>query len=168
VQEAAFAILGVIVGVAITSGYSFWAIRRAELAGGLAAAKTLDDEMQRLHAELSRRSGFDAQPVVDVWRDQRQALVLFVDSESFRFFGDAVWAAERCAMLGNRSAGDLPQREVDSASAERKVALARELLNETAASLRAEHDTPIVTSVWRALLRKEFKLDFADRLAQPR
>ena len=96
-------LVGVLVGWAITSAFTFWAVRRVELVQGSVAARALDEEMQWLQNELSlaahadRPTQFDAGSAVSVWRDQRKSLVLYVDPKTFRDLGAAVRACERWA-----------------------------------------------------------------------
>src|SRR5947209_3545301 len=51
-----FGLVGVLVGVAIASGYSYWSIRRSELEQALVSATIMCDEMRALIVEMGRSS----------------------------------------------------------------------------------------------------------------
>lgn len=154
-----FTFAGALLGIAITSGYSFWAARRLEQIKASVAAQTLDDEIQWLHDELSfaasarRPSGFDAATAIDVWRSQREALVLYMKADEFRLIGAALRACERWARAtqGNRSA-QLEPHEVQAAhDAMLELAKARALLSALAPYLWSEHEVFIGVSLWRGI-----------------
>ena len=155
----AFTVAGALIGIALTSGYNFWAARRVEQIRGSVAAQTLDDEIKWLQDELMfassarRPTGFDASTAVAVWREQREALVLYVKDEEFRMIGSVLRACERWARTTQREGNpELTAIDVDAAN-EALVELrkARLLLAALAPYLRSEHEVFILISAWRGV-----------------
>ena len=125
VAAAAFALAGVIVGVMITSGYNFWSVRRQELVEGSVAVRALDEEMSWRSGRLSevvssrRAVALDVESALDVWREKRDALVLFTrEADTYRELGAALRACESLeAAFGQSGIGELEQRALEGAAA---------------------------------------------------
>jgi hypothetical protein len=161
VAAAAFALAGVIVGVLITSGYNFWAVRRQELVRGSVAARALDDEMHWLSNKLSeavsgrRAVHLDAASAVAIWREQREALVLWITAQTSGELGGALRACERWQEeLGDDAHSELQPHEIEEARvALAKLDEARMLLKSLAAYLWSEHEVFILTTLFRMTRR---------------
>lgn len=93
-------ILGVILGIAIGSGYSFWAVRRAELADAVFATAALGEELRALSGAHGDDDAIRAR-LQGTWRDNRRALVAYIPPGAFKKFADT-FAAEADSPTGSR------------------------------------------------------------------
>jgi hypothetical protein len=166
-MEVVWGLIGVLVGAGIASGYSFWELWRSELGKGVVATHALEDEMRALVDELTfavttgRRPAIDVAPAMAVWRDQREAVVLYVDSTLFTRLGAGVLASERWARDDARGK-KRPRLEADDLAVVNEVIAlldsARSTLRCLGAVLREEHDRFIVSSllrgIWRSVPRR--------------
>jgi len=175
VEAAAFALAGVLVGVLITSGYNFWTVRRQELVRGSGAARALDDEMHWMASQLSkivageRNVHLDAASSVSVWREHREALVLWTDAETFRKLGDALRVPES---LDGQPRNHVPRKGDSGELDETRAALAA--LEEAGAVLRSlsdylwsEHEIFILTTLFKSVQRALKRMRGVDTRWQP-
>jgi hypothetical protein len=160
--EAVWGFIGVLLGAAIASGYSFWQVWRTELGRGVAATHALEDEMRTLQDDLTfatttrHRRALDVEPAMTVWREQRGAIVLYVDSEDFTHLGAGVLASERWARSTAAGANDrrLEAQEIDAAKqAVLLLDSARSTLRSLGVLLRKEHDRFILSTLVIAVCR---------------
>lgn len=120
--------VGVLVGVLITSGYNFWAIRRSELARGLTATHSLNDEARWLREGIDSilegrgRKVIAPESVIEIWREQRANLVLFVDDKLFSELGAGIQVAQHLP-LTLAGPDDKPLKKEDDDAARTAVAL---------------------------------------------
>lgn len=87
-MEGLLGILGVVLGFAIGSGYSFWAVRRAELADAVFATAALGEELRALARTRGDDEAIRAR-LQGAWRDNRRALVAYLPPRGFEKFADA-------------------------------------------------------------------------------
>jgi len=132
-MEGLIGLAGVIVGIAIGSGYSFWATRRSELAAAGIAAAVLGEELRAMR--LDDGTGSDGHRALrDAWQDQRRGLVLYLKPEQFRKLASSIYAPGGGG--GRWDAAELTQR-VDA-------------LHEL---FWKEHRAPMSTAIFRAVSR---------------
>ncbi len=84
---AIIGLLGVIVGLAVGRGYTFWATRRSELADAVAATAVLSQELRALTAP---NTSIDGARLAAAWSDQRRALVVHMSPEDFQTLADSL------------------------------------------------------------------------------
>lgn len=142
--------VGVLAGVAISSAYSFWAVRRSELERAVVAGYVMDDELCGLRdALLSSPGTADPTAATDAWREHRRALVVYLTREEFQRVGAALRRAQACAAMAGRP--------VDEARVADELEHARAMLATHAIRLRAEHQAFILTPLWKYLARQPWR-----------
>jgi hypothetical protein len=92
-MEGLIGFAGVIIGISIGSGYSFWATRRSELAAAGVATAILGEELRALTLDHGTGSG-DRRALRDAWRDQRRGLVLYLEPKHFRKLASSIYAQD--------------------------------------------------------------------------
>jgi len=110
-SEAAVGLIGVLVGLAVGRGYSFWAGRHGELGEAVAAAAILSEELRA----LQRRHSGSGKHLADAWREYRRWLVIHMSPADFDRLGQSIAEAIN---------GGLDATELDEV-VERMVALHR-------------------------------------------
>jgi hypothetical protein len=79
-DEALLGLLGVIVGFAAASGFTFWSARRSELERAVVACAVLRDELRALQGASSPTEKFRVEAA---WAEQRSALICEMRPEDF-------------------------------------------------------------------------------------
>jgi len=159
VGEAAFALIGILVGVAITSGFSFWSVQRGEHLAGAGAIRALDDELAWLSEQLAqlvagrRVVPLDAAAAVAVWRERREALVFWVKADTSLVFGRALRDCECWAAGVGTFSGELAPSRIEEARALlAELEWARTLLASLAAYLESQYSVFILVTAWRGMV----------------
>ncbi len=99
-EAGIFGVLGVVLGITIGSGYSFWAVRRAELADAVFATAALGEELRAVAGAPGDNEAVRTR-LQDAWRDNRRALVAYLPPRSFEKFADA-FSAEANGLAGSQ------------------------------------------------------------------
>jgi hypothetical protein len=84
---AIIGLLGVLVGLAVGHGYTFWAARHTDLAAAVVAAAALSEDLRALTA---RGGAAERERLIATWRDQRGSLVVHMRPQDFQTLGDSV------------------------------------------------------------------------------
>ncbi len=85
--SAIIGLLGVIVGLAVARGYSFWAMRRAELAAAVVAAGLLGEALRAL---VANDGSVAREQLATTWHEHRGSLVVHMRPQDFSALSDAV------------------------------------------------------------------------------
>jgi len=84
---AIIGLLGVIVGLAVGRGYTFWATRRSELAAAVVATAVLSEDLRALTAA---GSSVEVTRLAETWKEQRGSLVVHMSPQDFKTLSDSV------------------------------------------------------------------------------
>jgi hypothetical protein len=87
VTTAIIGLLGVIVGLAVGRGYTFWSTRRSELASAVVATALLSED---LRVVVAPGGASERKLLTSTWHEQRSSLVVHMSPQDFEVLSDSV------------------------------------------------------------------------------
>jgi hypothetical protein len=130
-------LVGVLIGGAIGSAFSFWSVRRAELERAVVAGWEVTRELSfLLECDPALQDAEERKNVLELWRRSRAALILYIPPEALDQISHALFQLADWTNTGNER-GDLAQ------------ALAS--LTKRTRELREDHQAFILTPLFRYL-----------------
>jgi hypothetical protein len=163
-MTAFVALVGVLVGWAVSSAYSFWAIRRAELERAVVAGTIVGDELDALRAalpgdaRLKQGTGYSHGAASRAWCEYRESLVLHIAEPLWAELAALARQLELLppASLEASSAGDAPT-STTLRDLLPTIDAARSGLESRTAELRAAHQAFILTPLIRYLSSRPWR-----------